>query len=328
MTAECQEYQEAVSAHMDGEGPEPGSALLAHAGSCDECRGYWAGAQRVEASATSLVADPGPDLTERLVGALTAAGRPRPGLLSGRRGVAGAAVAAAVLAAVLVGGTTAFAHRHTSSGSGGSGASAGAGPNGAGARVQQVAGSDDRNPNYPGLVQSPRPYPEPDVSLTDTSGQPFDLKAAAAGRITLVYFGYTHCPDVCPINMALNAAALADLPSSVASKVQVVFVTTDPDRDTPAVIRAWLDHFNTSFIGLTGSITQIHAAESQVGMPLSYVESAGPGAAAGSYDVVHAGYTLVFTPDGLAHLFYEDNASPSAVASALVKLSEHGYRSA
>ncbi|MHB1446906.1 MAG: SCO family protein, partial [Acidimicrobiales bacterium] len=231
------------------------------------------------------------------------------------RSTAGAAAAAAVLAVLLVGGATVLAGHHGQP---------------AAAKVSQVAGPSGQNPNYPGLVQIPSAYSEPDVTLTDTSNQPLNLPAISRGRITLVYFGYTHCPDVCPINMALDAAALRELPAPVAQKVQVVFVTTDPNRDSPTVIRQWLDHFDSSFIGLTGPISVIHQAESALGMPLSYTvrSTSGSSTGTGGYQVVHAGYTLIFTPDGKAHLFYESTARPSQVAAALEKLARQGFQAA
>jgi protein SCO1/2 len=128
--------------------------------------------------------------------------------------------------------------------------------------------------------------------------------------------------------MALNAEALNRLPASVAREVRVVFVTTDPNRDSGAVMRSWLDRFDPSFIGLTGSIQEIHQAESAVGMPLSYrsPDSSGDDADSGGYSVVHAGYTMIFTTDGESHLFYSDTARPSDVAAALEKLAANGFQ--
>jgi protein SCO1/2 len=91
--------------------------------------------------------------------------------------------------------------------------------------------------------------PKPNFTLTDTNGNPYDLDGQTQGYLTALYFGYTNCPDVCPTHMANIAAALRQLPASVTSHIKVLFVTTDPARDTPAVLRAWLNNFDPTFIG-------------------------------------------------------------------------------
>jgi protein SCO1/2 len=150
-----------------------------------------------------------------------------------------------------------------------------------------------------GIVQSPG-APKPNFTLTDTSGQAFNLPAETNGHVTLLYFGYTHCPDICPTHMANIAAALHQLPPPVTSQVKVVFVTTDPARDTEPVLRGWLDHFDPSFIGLTGTVDQIEAAEAASGLPPSTTENLGKG----NYAVDHAAFVEAFTSDNLDHVVY------------------------
>jgi protein SCO1 len=300
---DCLDWREGFSASLDGEAVRP----VPH---CDACTRWVDRVGNIQDRLGSLAAEPGADLTQRLVGAITASGPPhRP---RDWRFTAGAAVAAAVLAAALVAGANALAGNHRPPA----------------AQVRQISGPTGQNPNYPGLVQSPRAYAVPEVTLTDTTGAAYDLVARSQGRITLVYFGYTHCPDVCPTDMALNAEALSQLPASVARDVQVVFVTTDPNRDSGAVMRSWLNRFDPSFIGLTGTMADIHQAESTVGMPLSYQtpDSSGDDADSGGYAVLHASYTMIYTPDAKSHLFYADTARPSDVAAALEKLAAHGFQ--
>jgi cytochrome oxidase Cu insertion factor (SCO1/SenC/PrrC family) len=88
--------------------------------------------------------------------------------------------------------------------------------------------------------------------LTSDTGEPYDFTARTAGKVTLLYFGYTNCPDVCPLNMATTAKALLTLSPDQRSHVVVIFVTTDPARDTPQRLRTWLAQFDPAFIGLTG----------------------------------------------------------------------------
>jgi protein SCO1/2 len=101
------------------------------------------------------------------------------------------------------------------------------------------------------------PYQVPDVALTDTDGQPYSLAADTDKRLTLVFFGYTNCPDICPTVMGAIATALLRLDEADREQVDVVFVTSDPARDTEQVLRSYLDSLDPSFIGLTGDIDTI-----------------------------------------------------------------------
>lgn len=199
------------------------------------------------------------------------------------------------------------------------------GNGGPAATFSQVAGSAETSATYPGALLFSKPYTKPDVTFTDTKGQPYDIARATRGKVTLVYFGYTHCPDLCPLNMYIASAAVKALPAAARHRIAVVFVTTDPDRDTPSVIATWLGHFDSSFVGLTGTITTIKSAEKAIGMPLSQASKAPePGA---SYTIVHAGYVLVYTPDGLAHLEFPAQITPPQEQKDLASLVAHGFKS-
>ena len=117
------------------------------------------------------------------------------------------------------------------------------------------------------------PQPRPSFTLTDTSGKPYAFGRATAGKPTLLYFGYTHCPDVCPTTMADIGQALRTVPSDIQRRTQVVFVTTDVKRDTGPVLAAWLAHFDTNlpnrFVGLTGTQAQIDAAQAAAHVQLA-----------------------------------------------------------
>lgn len=164
-------------------------------------------------------------------------------------------------------------------------------------------------------------FPKPEFTLTDTQNQPYDFQAKTAGKVALLYFGYTHCPDVCPTNMATLATAMSQLPASVTNKIAVVFVTTDPARDTPPVIRAWLDQFNPTFVGLTGTPIAVAGAQSQSGLGTSTKEQ-GPN---GTYGINHAAFILVYTPDNLAHLAFPAGMTPAAVKGDLQHLVVNGW---
>ncbi len=162
---------------------------------------------------------------------------------------------------------------------------------------------------------------KPDVTLVDSSGAPFSLRRATDGYVTLLYVGYTHCPDVCPLQMATVASALKKVPPDVAAKIKVVFLTADPARDTPAHLREWLDRFNPSFIGLTGSQAAIGAALKALYMAPVQKEDLG----GGNYGVSHAAYVLAFTTDDLAHLIYPEGVTADDWARDLEKLVRRGW---
>ncbi len=146
--------------------------------------------------------------------------------------------------------------------------------------------------------------PRPSFVLTDTGGHRYDFARATAGRATLLFFGYTHCPDVCPTTMADLAAARQVAGPAIAAKVTVVFVTTDPARDTPAVLRRWLAQFDAGFVGLTGTQAQINAAQRAVGVPIALADPAVRAGAGPAYLVSHASQVLGVGPDDRVRVRY------------------------
>ncbi|TKJ35178.1 SCO family protein [Blastococcus sp. CCUG 61487] len=142
-------------------------------------------------------------------------------------------------------------------------------------------GGHDHAAQAPAVVQGPEdtyagfdlaePYRRPTFSLTDTTGAPFDFRTQTAGKPTLLFFGYTNCPDVCPTTMADVAVALRTVDPEIAEQVQVVFVSTDPAVDTPEVLGEYLGRFDgdlpNRFIGLTGSQEDVVTAQLAAGVP-------------------------------------------------------------
>jgi protein SCO1/2 len=145
-------------------------------------------------------------------------------------------------------------------------------------------------------AQLASPLSFPAGSFTDTANQQYDPASASTGLLTLVYFGYTNCPDVCPTTMADLGTALRSLPSDVSKNVQVVFVTSDPARDTPAVMSKWLANFDTGlprpFIGLTNTIPVIDAYADKLGVPLEAPEKEKDG----TISVTHGAQVIAFSP--------------------------------
>jgi len=157
---------------------------------------------------------------------------------------------------------------------------------------------------YRGGVITP-PLSKPRFVLTDTSGAPFDFRNKTQGTVTLLFFGYTYCPDQCPMHMSNIAAALKKLPSGITDQVKLVFVTTDPTRDTPLELRRWLDNFDKHFVGLTGTEAAVEAVQKAAGVPPA--QKTGPGN--GNYSIGHANFVVAYTKDNLAHVIYPGGVS-------------------
>ncbi|MGW4285738.1 SCO family protein [Streptomyces sp. NPDC004673] len=149
-----------------------------------------------------------------------------------------------------------------------------------------------------------QPFAKPDLVLTDTHGKKYDLRAATKGHPTLVYFGYTHCPDVCPTTMSNLAVAKKALPKAEQDELRVVFVTTDPGRDTPAELGKWLNSIDPGFTGLTGDFSTIQAGARSLGISIEPTAKDKNGKTVS----VHGTQVIAFSPktDGGYVLYGED----------------------
>ena len=182
----------------------------------------------------------------------------------------------------------------------------------------------DTSSLHGGLLTPPEGKPE--FTLTSTDGRPYDFRRNTDGHLTLLYFGYTHCPDVCPIHMSNIAAALRRLPAAERRQVRVIFVTTDPERDTPAVLRAWLDHFDSSFVGLDGTPAALGRVQAMFGMPpaVKSMSDASTPKSVGAYGMGHFGGVLAFTPDDSLRVTYPLGVSVDDWATDLSTLMRIG----
>lgn len=159
--------------------------------------------------------------------------------------------------------------------------------------------NDEQPARYMGAITT-SPIEMPGEVLTDQDGAAYDLRKETDGYVTLLYVGYTHCPDICPTHLAEIAAALRDLPESVTQQVKVVFITADPERDSSDVLKRYLKLFNPTFIGLTGTREQTDAVQADLGIPVADRTDLGDG----NYTVNHAAYIIAFAKDQAAELFY------------------------
>ncbi|KUO00428.1 SCO family protein [Streptomyces caeruleatus] len=128
--------------------------------------------------------------------------------------------------------------------------------------VSEEAGSDEA------AIVLDKPFEKPDLVLTDTNGKKYDLRKETEGRPTLIYFGYTNCPDVCPLTMNNIAVAKKQLPKAEQDKLSVVFVTTDPERDTAPALGKWLKGIDPQVVGLTGDFDTIQAGARTLGISI------------------------------------------------------------
>jgi protein SCO1 len=167
-------------------------------------------------------------------------------------------------------------------------------------RARQAGPKPVEAPAFRGGTLRP-PLPKPPFTLTDMNGEPFDFVRETEGKLTLLFFGFTYCPDICPVHMANIAAVLRDLSPDVRRQISVIFVTGDPQRDTPERLKAWLGAFHPSFIGLHGSVDDVNAILADLRLPPLVHEEPD---ARGNYAVGHPAHILAFTPDGWLRFIY------------------------
>lgn len=172
-----------------------------------------------------------------------------------------------------------------------------------------------------GLAPDPA-LPRPRFVLTDTSGAAFDFAARTHGRPTLLYFGYTSCPDDCGTAMSTIAAALRRVPPALREVVRVVFVTTDPARDTAPVLRRWLDRFSPGLIGLRGTAAQVARAQQASGIEAGHAEPSTPGQPPGPlrYAVQHSALIFAYDVQDRLPVVYPGGVAPSDIAIDLPAL--------
>jgi len=154
------------------------------------------------------------------------------------------------------------------------------------------------------------PYAVPDAELTDTGGEPFSLAADTDKPLTLVFFGYTHCPDICQTVMANVAAGLTRLDEAEREQVEVVFVTTDPARDDEQALRTYLDRFDPTFLGLTGDLDTI----TDMGTTLGVAVEQGEKLPSGGYEVTHGTQVIGVDSDDRAPIVWLQDTSAAEFA--------------
>ena len=153
-----------------------------------------------------------------------------------------------------------------------------------------------------------------DFTLTDHTGKQRSL-ADFRGRVVVIFFGYMHCPDVCPSTMAEMASVMKAL-GPQAERVQVLFVSVDPERDTPALLAQYVPAFDPRFLGLTGD----QAAIEKIAREFKLFYKKVPGKEAGSYTMDHTAGSYVFDPKGQIRLFIRHGQGAEPIVQDLKQL--------
>jgi protein SCO1/2 len=170
-----------------------------------------------------------------------------------------------------------------------------------------------------GTVLDP-PFEVSPTQLVDTEGSAYSLATDTDKDLTLVFFGYTNCPDICGQVMATLAGTLSRLDEEQKDRLDVVFVTTDPARDTEAVVADYVGAFDPSIIGLTGDLADIVT----VGRSLAVAVDKGERMASGGYDVTHGTRVLAIDADDETPMMWDHDVSQAQLAHDVTILLDEG----
>ena len=143
-----------------------------------------------------------------------------------------------------------------------------------------------------GIILLPQSRSVPALEMTDQNGQPVTMDQLK-GKWSLLFFGYTFCPDGCPTTLAQLRQVKSELPKEAAERLQVVLVSVDPNRDTPTQLKQYLGYFDTEFRGVTGSLETTQKLANALSIPFIPADTSKP-----NYTVDHSGNLALLGPDG------------------------------
>ena len=143
-----------------------------------------------------------------------------------------------------------------------------------------------------GIVLLPQPRTVPAISLTDQDGKPIAMNELK-DKWSLLFFGYTFCPDICPTTLAQMRELKGLLPEAARDRVRIVMVSVDPNRDTPQQLKQYLGYFDPAFLGATGELASIQKLANAVSIPFIPADTSKE-----NYTVDHSGNLVVIGPDG------------------------------
>ena len=175
-----------------------------------------------------------------------------------------------------------------------------------------VARSDRSAGRAPGVGEVQLGGP---LDLVHHTGRRFS-EAELAGKYRLVFFGYTYCPDICPLGLHTMAEALDRLPPELAQKIQPIFVSVDPERDTPALLKDYVAAFHPRLVGLTGTVEEIEAVKKAWRVYARKSEEQ----RGADYLVDHSTFTYLMGPDGRYLAHFGHGTTPEQMAERLARL--------
>ena len=180
------------------------------------------------------------------------------------------------------------------------------------ASAAMLAACGDRKPQFNAVDLTGADYAK-DFQLPDTDGKVRTLQDFK-GKAVIVFFGYTQCPDVCPTTMA-DIAQAKKLLGADGAKVQGIFITIDPERDTPELLKAYVANFGPDFVALRGTPEQTAAVAKDFKVYYKKVEGKG-----GNYTMDHSAASFVYDPQGRLRLYARYGAGPQVLADDLKQL--------
>lgn len=177
----------------------------------------------------------------------------------------------------------------------------------------QMAGADDTALSGD-TTQSGTARIGGDFTLVNQNGESYSSEQLK-GQHALVFFGFTHCPDICPMGLSTITNALDSLPETTATQITPVFISVDPARDTPARMKEYAENFHPSLVALTGDEAAI--AQTADAFKVFYRKAEVPADAEGNYMVNHSGYIYLMGPDGEYLRHFTSNDQPEKLADAI-----------
>ncbi len=181
--------------------------------------------------------------------------------------------------------------------------------------ARQAASHPDKGAlNAAGIILLPQSRAWPNLPLLDQHGEVLPV-SRLQGKWTLVFFGYTFCPDICPTTLAELRQLLGSLPAEQRQQVQVLMVSVDPQRDTPQQLRDYLAYFDPDYIGLTGQLDAIQQLANALSIPFIPGDSSQE-----NYTVDHSGNLALLGPDGRQQGFIRAPLNLAQLQQQLPKL--------
>jgi protein SCO1/2 len=165
-----------------------------------------------------------------------------------------------------------------------------------------------------GVILLPQSRSVPDMVMTNQDGQAVSL-SELKGKWTLLFFGYTFCPDICPTTLAQLRQIKSELPKEAVSNLRVVLVSVDPNRDTPQQLKQYLGYFDKDFVGLSAPVAQIQKLANAVSIPFIPADTSKP-----NYTVDHSGNLVILGPDGTQRGFIRAPMSNPKLVAQLPNL--------